>query len=94
VTNVVEDPSKKTPNFNILSGNSKIVSTVCNGLRGIFISTGQSGVEGSGSAIDIEIDPASNKSVYGAYRVLLNQSTGFVQKFKWSTVGNTWVELD
>lgn len=92
--NIVEDPSSKNTSFNILSGNSKIVSTLCNGLRGIFISTGQSGTEGSGSAIDIEIDPTSNKNIYGAYRILLNQSTGFIQKFKWSTVGNSWVELD
>lgn len=93
-SNLLENPSSKDPSFNILSGKSQIVSSLCTGLRGIFISSGQSGVEGTGGPIDIEIDPATNKSKFGAYRVLLNQSTGFIQKFKFNTASGTWVELD
>ncbi len=93
-SNLLEDPTAKNSSFNILSGRSQIISTICTGLRGIFISTGQSGVEGSGAAIDIEIDPIVSKSKFGAYRVLLNQSTGFIQKFKFNTANNAWVELD
>jgi type II secretory pathway pseudopilin PulG len=93
-SNLLEDPSAKDPAFNILSGQSQIISTICTGLRGVFISTGQSGLEGSGGAIDIEIDPVANKSKFGAYRILLNQSTGFIQKFKLNTVTSSWVELD
>ena len=92
--NVLEDPTAKNSTFNILSGKSQIISIICSGVRGIFIATGQSGVEGSGAAIDIEIDPAVNQSKFGAYRVLLNQSTGFIQKFKLNTATNAWVELD
>ena len=92
--NLVEDPSAKEPSFNILSGKSQVVSTICSGLRGIFISTGQAGMEGSGSAIDVEINPIANKNKYGAYRVLLNQSTGFIQKFKLNVSTGDWVEFD
>lgn len=93
-SNLVENPSSKDPAFNILSGKSKVISAICGGLRGIFIPTGQTGMEGSGSAIDIEVDPITNKSKYGAYRVLLNQSTGFIQKFKLNVSTGAWVELD
>lgn len=92
--NLVENPSSKDPAFNILSGKSKVISAICGGLRGIFISTGQTGMEGSGSAIDIEVDPIANKNKYGAYRILLNQSTGFIQKFKLNVSTGAWVELD
>ena len=93
-SNVLEDPTAKDPAFNVLSGKSQIVSTICSGSRAIFIASGQAGMEGGGGAIDIEIDPLTNKASLGAYRVLLNQSTGFIQKFKFNTINNAWVELD
>ncbi len=93
-SNVIEDPVTKEPNFNILSGRTQIVSTICNGVKGIFLSSGQSGVEGGAGAIDLAIEPIAGKAQYGAYRVLLNQHTGFLQKFKWSKSGSQWVEIE
>ena len=92
--NVIEDPFIKNPSFNILTGQSQIVSTLCNGLRGIFLSSGQSGLEGGNGAIDLAIEPIAGKAKYGAYRVLLNQHTGFIQKFKWNNSGAQWVEIE
>ena len=92
--NIVENPVTKDPNFNILSGNSSMVSTICTSGRGIFTTNGLAGVEGSGSAIDIEINRNGNRATYGAYRVLVNQTTGFVQKFKWQQSTGLWIEQD
>ena len=91
---IVEDPAAKDPAFNIVSGQTQIVSSICNGLRGIFISGGQSGVEGGNGAIDLSIEPVSGKDKFGAYRILLNQYTGFIQKFKWSISESKWVEIE
>ena len=93
-SNLVEDPASKDPAFNIISSQSQIVSSLCNGLKGIFLSSGQSGVEGGSTAIDIAIEPVAGKTKFGAYRVLLNQSTGFVQRFKWNNSGAQWVEIE
>ena len=93
-SNVIEDPVLKNPSFNILSGRTQIVSTICNGLKAIFLSSGQSGVEGGNGAIDLAIEPIAGKAQYGAYRVLLNQNTGFLQKFKWNNTGSQWVEIE
>lgn len=92
--NLVEDPLAKDPKFNVLSGNSQVVSSLCNGLRGIFLSTGQSGLEGGNGPIDLSIEPTSGKNKFGAYRILLNQNTGFLQKFKWNTPSSQWVEIE
>jgi type II secretory pathway pseudopilin PulG len=93
-SNVVEDPVIKNPSFNILTGRTQIVSSICNGLKAIFLSSGQSGVEGGNGAIDLAIEPIAGKAQYGAYRVLLNQNTGFLQKFKWNNAGSQWVEIE
>jgi type II secretory pathway pseudopilin PulG len=92
--NVLEDPSTKDVNFNILSGQTTVVSSLCTVGRGIFISSGMAGLEGSGSAIDIELNRGGNRNAYGAYRVLVNQTTGFVQKYKWNQTTYTWSEQD
>lgn len=93
-SNVVEDPVSKNSSFNILTGRTQIVSSICNGTKGIFLSSGQSGVEGGSGPIDIAIEPIAGKAQYGAYRVLLNQNTGFLQKFKWNNSGSQWVEIE
>lgn len=93
-TNLVEDPVSKDPEFNIILKQSQIVSSICNGLKEIFLSSGQSGVEGGNLPIDIAIEPISGKSKFGAYRVLLNQSTGFIQRFKWNIPSAQWVEIE
>ena len=93
-TNLLEDPIAKDPAFNIISSQSQIVSQICNGLKGIFLSSGQSGLEGGGAPIDIAIEPISGKTKFGAYRVLLNQSTGFIQRYKWSIPSAQWVEIE
>ena len=80
--NVLEDPVLQDPGFNVLSGRTKIVSEICKGKVGIFVSSGQSGVEGGNGAIDLLIEPIASKSQYGSYRVLVNQTTGYIQKFK------------
>jgi hypothetical protein len=92
--NVVENPFSSNPTFNILSGKSMIFSTLCNGLKGIFISSGLSGLE-NGGAIDITLNPLNGQvSKYGSYRILINQNTGFIQKFKWNLTNQSWIELD
>ena len=93
-TNLVEDPLSKDSRFNIISNQSQVISTICNGLRGIFLASGQSGVEGGGAPIDIAIEPIAGKAKFGAYRVLINQNTGFVQRFKWSNQGSQWAEIE
>jgi Tfp pilus assembly protein PilE len=93
-TNLVEDTILKDPNFNIISRQSQIVSSICNGLKGIFLSLGQSVVEGGSLLIDIAIEPIARKSKFSAYRVLLNQSTGFIQRFKWNVLSSQWVEIE
>lgn len=94
MTNLVEDPASKDPTFNIISNQSQINSIICNGLRGIFLASGQSGIEGGAAPIDIAIEPIAGKAKFGAYRILLNQNTGFVQRFKWSNLGSQWVEIE
>lgn len=93
-SNVIEDPMAKDPGFNILTGRTQIVSSICNGVKAIFLSSGQSGVEGGSAAIDLAIEPIAGKAQYGAYRILLNQHTGFLQKFKWSNLSSQWVEIE
>ncbi len=93
-SNIVENPLTKDPNFNILTGESSLVSLICSAGRGIFATNGLAGVEGSGSAIDIEVNRGGNRASYGAYRVLVNQTTGFVQKYKWQQSTGLWIEQD
>lgn len=90
---VVEDPSLKDPTFNIVSGRTGIISTICAGVKGIFLANGQSGLEGGNGSIDLIVEPA-DKNRYGAYRLLLNQNTGFVQKFKWNSSNSQWMEIE
>lgn len=91
---IVEDPATKSSGFNVLSGQTKVVSLLCAGARGIFTSNGQSGVEGSGSQIVLEIYPQADPSRYGAYRVTVYQSTGFLKKEKAKAGSTTFVEMD
>ena len=92
---IVEDPLVNNPSFNVLSGKTKVVSNICNsGTRGIFIATGQTGVEGSGAQIDVKIGPQITNSGLKDYRVLVNQSTGFIQKYRGSITDNTWTEIE
>ena len=92
---LVEDPSTQNSSFNLLTGKTKVVSNICNaGTRGIFIATGQTGVEASGSQMEIKLGPQSDKSSLSDYRILVNQSTGFIQRFKGSITNDTWTEID
>lgn len=92
-TLIVEDPLSKNPNFNIVSGKANIVSTICQGSRGIFLANAYSGIEGGGN-IDIEINYKNDRVNYPAYRILVNQSTSFVQRFIWNKSKGAWSELD
>jgi len=93
-SNIVENPLGKDANFNILSGETSVVSTICSAGRGIFTTNGLAGVEGAGGAIDIELNRNGDRAAYGAYRVLVNQTTSFVQKFKWQQSTGLWIEQD
>lgn len=93
-SNVLEDPSTKDAGFNLLSGGSTVVSTLCSAGRGIFASNGLAGIEGSGAPILIEINRGGSRDLFGAYQVKVNQVTGFVQKYKWKQSSGTWIELD
>ena len=91
--NIVEDPLVINPNFNVLSGKTNIVSSLCEGTRGIFVANAYSGIEGGGN-IDIEINYKNDRVNYPAYRILVNQSTSFVQRFVWNKLTGSWSELD
>lgn len=92
-TGLLEDPSSKDISFNILPGGSTLAGPLCSGRRGIFLSSGAVAVEGGGT-LDLELNRGGNRSSAGAYRVLVNQVTGFVQKFRWLQAGNAWIEQD
>jgi len=78
-----------------LSGKTKVVSNLCNvGMRGIFIASGQTGVESSGTQIDLKIGTQTTNANLKDYRVLVNQSTGFIQKYRGSIASDTWTEID
>jgi len=91
---LVESPSSTNASFNILTGNSSVVSPLCTGFKGIFLANGLAGLEGSGAAIDIELNHAGTRTPYGAFRVVVNQTTGFVQKYRWNQVSHAWIEQD
>jgi prepilin-type N-terminal cleavage/methylation domain-containing protein len=91
---IVESPSAANPGFNILSGKTSVVSALCSGFRGVFLSNGIAGLEGTGVPIDIELNHAGKRTPYGAYRLLVNQSTGFLQKFRWQQSSQSWIEQD
>lgn len=93
-SSIVEDPTGENHSFNVLSGDTTVVGAICNNLQGIFSTTGFAGLEGSGSAITIELNRNGSRSTYGAYQIVINQTTGFVQKYKWSLSRGTWVEQD
>jgi len=89
----LEDPSSKDASFNILASGSTLVGPLCSNKRGIFISSGMVGLEGGG-LLDLELNRGGNRSSAGAYRVVVNQMTGFVQKFRWKQTSNAWIEQD
>ena len=91
--NVIEDPLVKNPSFNTVSGKTNLVSSLCEGKRGIFVANAYSGIEGGGD-IDIEINFKNDRVNYPAYRILVNQSTSFVQRFIWNKSLGSWSELD
>lgn len=93
-SNVVEDPLTKDASFNILQGGSTVSSTLCSAGRGILTASGVTGVEGGGTAIAIELNRGGNLATLGGYRVVLTQTTGFVQKYKWNQTTSVWVEQD
>ncbi len=92
-TNLLEDPSSKDLNFTILASGSTLIGPLCSGKRGIFVSSGMVGVEGGG-LLDLELNRGGTRNSAGAYRILVNQSTGFVQKFRWKQASNAWIEQD
>lgn len=94
VANVVENPSAKAAEYNLLSGKTIIVSDICNGSPAIVTASGQVGVEGNGQTLVIEVESPSGKTQLGAYRIVVNAVTGFVQKYKWQISAGRWAEID
>lgn len=92
--NVVENPTAKSVEYNLLSGKTVVVSDICSGKRGIILASGQVGVEGSGQALMIDIEPEAGKLAMGAYRIVVNATTGFIQKYKWQLSAGRWAEID
>ena len=92
--NVVEDPVAKAADYNLLSGKTVVVSDLCAGANAIITADGQVGVQGNGQALAIEIEPQAGKAALGAYRIVVNATTGFIQKYKWQTAAGRWAEID
>ena len=90
---VIDDPLIQNASFNSVSGKTNLVSSLCEGKRGIFVANAYSGIEGGGD-IDIEINFKNDRMSYPAYRILVNQSTSFVQRFIWNKSSGSWSELD
>jgi len=82
-----------TSSSNALSGKTYLVSSMCTGRRGIFLSNGFSGLE-LGGLIDIEVNYLNNKTNYPAYKVTVSQSTSFVQKYQWNSKLGMWTEIE
>jgi Tfp pilus assembly protein FimT len=82
-----------TSSSNALSGKTYIVSSMCSGRRGIFLSNGFSGLE-LGGLIDLEVNYLNNKINYPAYKVTVSQSTSFVQKYQWNSKLSMWAEIE
>ena len=79
---LLEDPSQANPTFNILSGRTKINSTICAGNEGVFLSSGQSSLKGGSGQIELLIEPLAGKEKFGSYDVFVRPSTGFIEKYK------------
>lgn len=91
---VVENPSAKAADFNLLSGKTVVVSDICKGASAIIAADGHVGVQGSGQQLVIEIEPQSGKATMGAFMVVINSVTGFIQKYKWQLSTSRWAEID
>lgn len=93
-SNLVENPSEKSVDYNLLSGKSVAVSDICNGSAAIITGSGQVGVMGNGQTLTIDLEPQSGKTTLGAFKVLVNPLTGFIQKYKWQLPAGRWMEID
>ena len=92
--NVVENPSAKNVEYNLLSGKNVVVSDICTGVSAIITSAGQVGVQGNGQPLIIELEPQTGKATMGAFMVVVNSVTGFIQKYKWLLPAGRWAEID
>ena len=92
--NLVENSSDKAVNYNLLSGKSVVVSDICNGTPAVIVASGQVGVQGNGQPLVIELEPQAGKIALGAFKIIVNPLTGFIQKYKWQLPAGRWVEID
>ena len=74
---IVEDPSTRAEGYNLLSGKTLIISTICNNSPAIFSSDGR--VAGG---LDIILKPLSGSAATLGYRLVISPTTAFVQKYK------------
>lgn len=82
---------------NVLSGKTTPSSSTsfCNSaLRGLFLGNGQVGLEGGGPQLDVEMNFNNDKVNYDAYRVVIYQTTGFLQKQRWNKSTSGWVDFE
>lgn len=87
---VVEDPTAKSASYNVLSGKTVLISTICsNNSPAVFSSAG---VVAGG--LDIIFKPLSGSTAIPGYRFALTPTTGFVQKYKCTDSTNCDSEID
>jgi|GEM_PF-2680894 len=80
---------------NILSGMSKPVSAICSSaLRGVFLGNGQVALEGGAGQLIIELNVNNDKVNYSAFKVIVYQTTGFLQKQRWNNAVSGWVDFE
>lgn len=94
VSNLVENPSEKSPAFNLISGKTTVVSDICNASSAIITAAGQVGVEGNGQTLIIELEPQAGKTIIGGFKIMVNPLTGFIQKYTWQLPAGRWAEID
>jgi len=91
---IVENPSAKSTDYNLLSGRTVVISDICKGTSAIITASGRTGIDGSGQPLIVEIEPQTGKATLGAYRIVVNSVTGFIQKYKWLVSSGRWAEID
>ena len=80
---------------NLLTGK---VNVECTADKTIFNAGGNAGNLGSGDAVEFiinyKVSGVADYVNFNAYKVKVNTSTAYVQKYKWNIVTGTWRELN
>lgn len=80
---------------NVLSGKSTPVSSICSSaLRAVFLGNGQVGLEGGAGQLVVELNVNNDKTNYNAYKVIVYQTAGFLQKQRWDKSTSGWQDFE